>query len=135
MYRQSKSPIRKFLLAQFLTALLLFTTTFTGLAQTAVNQPDPATNISVKFLGLENDMMVFSVHFANEKESKCNVSIYNHSGEVLFRDIFQVKYFDKKFKIPKENGQLDFVVANVTNKVTRNIKVDQALPLSVVKKD
>ena len=92
-------------------------------------------NYGKKFLGLENDMMVFSIHFTNEKESKCNVSIYNHSGDVLFRDIFQVKYFDKKFKVPKENGQLDFVVANVTDKITRNIKIDQSLPLSVAKKD
>ena len=135
MNRQSKSLIKKFLLAHSFSALLILATAFNGQAQTATNPPDPSADIAVKFLGLEHDMLVFSVHFINEKESKCNVSIYNNGGEVLFRDVFQVKYFDKKFKVPKENGRLDLIVSNMTDKVTRNIKIDQSLPLSVARKD
>ena len=115
--------------------LLISAAAFSAHAQTAVNLPAPTTDVAVKFLGVENDMMVFSVHFTNEKESKYNVSISNNAGEVLFRDVFQVRYFDKKFKVPKENGQLDLVVANVTDKVTRNIKIDQSVLFRLAKKD
>ena len=135
MYRRSKSFIRKFLLVQGLSVLLVLASAFQGQAQTVSNLPAPSTDVSVKFLGEENDMMVFSVHFTNKKESKYNVSIYNNAGDVLFRDVFQVRSFDKKFKVPKENGQLDLIVANVTDKVTRNLKIDKGLTFSLASKE
>jgi hypothetical protein len=125
MYRRSKSLVRKFIFVQGLSVLLVLASTFQGQAQTISNLPAPSSDVSVKFLGEENDMMVFSVHFTNEKESKYNVSIYNNAGDILFRDVFEVRSFDKKFKVPKENGRLDLVVANVTDKVTRNIKIGE----------
>ena len=134
MYRRSKSLIRKFFLVQGSTVLLLLAFAFSGQAQTVSNLPAPSTAVSVKFLGEEHDMMVFSVHFTNKNESKYNVSIHNNAGDVLFRDVFQVRSFDKKFKVPKENGQLDLVVANVTDKVTRNIKIEEPASFTSVEK-
>ena len=134
MYRRSKSLVRKFILAQGLTVLLVLASALQGQAQRVSDIPAPSSDVSVKFLGEENDMMVFSVHFTNKNESKYNVSIYNNAGDVLFRDVFQVRSFDKKFKVPKENGKLDLVVANVTDKVTRNIKIEEPASFTSVEK-
>ena len=135
MYRRSKSLVRKFLLVQGFSILVLLATALDLQAQRTANAPVPSTDVSVKFLGEENDMMVFSVHFSNESGSKYNVSICNNAGEVLFRDVFQIKSFDKKFKVPKENGQLDLVVANVTDKVSRNIKINRGSSFSLASKE
>jgi hypothetical protein len=89
--------------------------------------------VSIKYIGTEDDMMVYSVQFSNPSGLKYHLSISDNTGAVLFRDVFQGKVFDKKFKIPKEHTQLDFVVIHAADKTHHTVTVNDGLSLAVVK--
>lgn len=78
-------------------------------------------------------MMVYAVQFSNPSGLKYHLSISDNTGAVLFRDVFQAKEFNKKFKIPKEHTQLDFVVKHAADKTHRKIVINDGLSFAVAK--
>jgi hypothetical protein len=79
--------------------------------------------IAVQYLGSEEDMMLVGVKYNNVTDSKFILSIYNEDGDVLFRNTYTSKGFDKKFKIPKDHGKVNFVLSGIQEKLSRTYTI------------
>ncbi len=70
-------------------------------------------NASVKYLGVQDDKVLFTVAFENPDGKKVTVSVLDENGNALFQDVFTDRKFDKKFKLPKtETGKSHFCRAH-----------------------
>lgn len=85
---------------------------------------DTASRLVVTRLAKEEDMMLISVVYEQDKPSKLKLAIYNTEGALLFRDIFNVKQFNKMFKVPTEQGRLNFVLEGMEEKVYANFHLN-----------
>ena len=91
--------------------LLLFTVAKTQ-AQTTTNASNDK-NITVKYLGTQDDVILFNVTVSNPNGNKFSVIVTDNEGNQLFKEVYNDKQFDKRFKLPKsETGKLSFVVRN-----------------------
>jgi hypothetical protein len=133
MYRQSKSVQARSFLFTLIFFIFFGGFSFSAGAQSLVQSTQNNKEVSVKYIGTEDDMMVYAVQFNNPSGTKYRLSISDNTGAVLFRDVFQAKYFDKKFKIPKEHSHLDFVVIHAEDKTRRTITVNDGSSLALVK--
>jgi hypothetical protein len=134
MYGQSKTVQAKTFLFILLVSFLSAGLSFTSGAQSLIHQTQNSNEeVSVRYVGTEDDMMVYSVQFSNPSGTKYHLAISDNTGAVLFRDVFQVKQFDKKFKIPKEHTQLDFVVMHAGDKRRRKITVNDGSSIALAK--
>jgi len=71
-------------------------------AQTNAPGPDARTDHAVvRFLGPQDDMLVFNVSYYNPKGSRFVVSIKDQDGNQLYQDVFKDKSFYKQFRLPK----------------------------------
>ena len=71
-------------------------------AQTNAPGPDaPSDHAVVRFLGPQDDMLVFNVSYYNPKGSRFVVSIKDQDGNQLYQDVFKDKSFYKQFKLPR----------------------------------
>lgn len=73
-----------------------------------VNIVEAAT---VKFLGAQDDMLVFNVSYDNPKGSRFVIAVRDQSGNQLYQDIFTDKTFYRQFRLPKtDKDQVVFVI-------------------------
>jgi hypothetical protein len=67
----------------------------------------------VRYLGTQDDMLIFNVAYDNPKGNKFLVAIKDQDGNQLYRNIFSDKVFYKQFKLPKtEKDKVIFVIRN-----------------------
>jgi hypothetical protein len=72
-----------------------------------------ADSAVVKYLGAQDDMLIFNVSYANPQGSKFVVTILDQNGNQLYQDVFTDKIFYKQFKLPKADKDLiTFVFRN-----------------------
>jgi hypothetical protein len=128
MFGQSKA-----VLITLITSLVLTGVSFTAGAQSLTHPVQNNKEVSVKYIGTENDMMVYSVQFSNPSGIKYHFCISDNTGAVLFRDVFHVTQFNKIFKIPKEHTRLDFVVVDAADKTRRKISLNDGLSFAMAK--
>ena len=99
-------------IATFTAAGLLLFTVATTQAQTTTNA-SIGKNTTVKYLGTQDDVIMFNVSVDNPNGNKFSVIVTDNEGNQLFQEVYNDKQFDKKFKLPKsETGKLSFVVRN-----------------------
>ncbi len=68
-------------------------------------------NATVKYVGVQEDAVLFNVAFDNPTGSKMTVSVLDENGTTLFQDVFTDRKFEKKFKLSKsESGKITFIV-------------------------
>jgi hypothetical protein len=92
---------------------------------------ESASAFQVKFLGGDNETLLFSVKYDNKAGNTFRLSVLDETGEACFQDNYSSRDFEKKIKIPrltdtdyviflirsaKENIQLSYKV-KVTTKV------------------
>lgn len=94
-------------------SLILFAGTFASAsAQVNVHEVDPSKGATVKYLGVQDDLLVFHVQYENPNAAKFNVTIKDFDGTTLYNDNFSDRKFDKKFKLPKSEGnKINFIIA------------------------
>lgn len=69
--------------------------------------------VVVKYLGAQDDMLIFNVSYANPQGSKFVVTILDQSGNQLYQDVCKDKTFYKQFKLPRADKDLiTFVFRN-----------------------
>lgn len=69
--------------------------------------------VTVKYLGTQDDMVVFNVSYANPDGSKFTVIVKDQDGTQLYQNIFSEKSFYKQFRLPKtDKDRIVFVVRN-----------------------
>jgi hypothetical protein len=67
----------------------------------------------VKYLGAQDDMLIFNVSYANPQGNKFVVTIEDQNGNRLYQEIFRDKSFYRQFKLPKTDKDLiSFVFRN-----------------------
>ncbi|MBS1662458.1 MAG: hypothetical protein JST68_15550 [Bacteroidetes bacterium] len=82
-------------------------------AQSTANgagQNEPAT---VKYLGLQDDMVVFNVSYSNPEGGKFQVTVKDQDGTQLYQSFFSDKAFYKQFRLPRaEKDRIVFIIKN-----------------------
>lgn len=109
----------------FVSLLLIASTFGTASAQTAANEDPKAA--SVKYLGVQDDLLVFHVQFENPNASKFSVIIKDFDGTTLYNDSFSDRKFDRKFKLAKSDGnKLNFVISERKGSFSQTFEVNTA---------
>lgn len=105
-------------------------------AQSTTSGDDQAET-TVKYLGTQDDMLVFNVFFPNPEGSKFQLTIKDQDGSPLYQGSFNDTAFFKQFLLPKtENDRLVFVFhtghetdviktfeINVNSRVVRDVAI------------
>jgi outer membrane lipoprotein-sorting protein len=99
-------------IAKFTAAGLLLVTVATTQAQTTTNASTDK-NTTVKYLGTQDDVILFNVSVENPAGNKFSVIVSDNEGNQIFQQVYNDRKFDKRFRLPKsETGKLTFVVRN-----------------------
>ena len=61
------------------------------------------TTAMVKYLGAQDDMLVFDVSYANPDGNKFSVIVKDQDGMQLYQGLFSEKSFYKQFRLPKSD--------------------------------
>ena len=82
-------------------------------AQTIASGAGQGESAIVKYLGTQDDMIVFNVSYANPEGSKFQLIIKDQDGTQLYQNIFNEKTFYKQFRLPKaDKDRIIFVIRN-----------------------
>jgi hypothetical protein len=99
-------------IAKLTAAALLLVTVATTQAQTTTNA-SADKNTTVKYLGTQDDVILFNVSVDNPGGNKFSVIVTDNEGNQIFQEVYNDKKFDKRFRLPSsETGKLTFVVRN-----------------------
>ena len=94
----------------------LFTVATTNAQSGIVTQAVGTDPVVVRYLGAQEDMLVFNVAYSNPQGNKFVVAIKDQDGNVLFQDVFKDKSFYKQFKLPKtDKDRIAFEFSNGQN--------------------
>ena len=109
MKRQIISVTRKSLLG-----LVFFAGVLAAKAQSKENEASVNTKTSiVKYLGTQEDMVLFNVSFRNPAGKKFSVIVLDQDNVQLFQQVYHDKNFEKKFKFPEtDKNKLTFIIRN-----------------------
>jgi len=68
---------------------------------------------TIKYLGTQDDLIMFNVSYANPEGSKFQVIVKDQDGNQLYQNIFNEKTFYKQFRLPKaDKDRVVFVIRN-----------------------
>jgi hypothetical protein len=84
----------------------------TAHAQSTASGAGPTDNAAtVKYLGTQDDMIVFNVAYDNPQGSKFLVTIKDQDGNQLYQRFYSDKSFYKQFRLPKtDKDKVVFIV-------------------------
>jgi len=94
--------------------ILLLLTVATVNAQSEVSGAvGGADHVVVRFLGAQDDMLVFNVSYYNPQGNRFVVAIKDQDGTKIYQDVFKDKSFYKQFKLPKtDKDRIVFVFSS-----------------------
>ena len=81
------------------TAFVL--TLATAHAQSTASEDTQTDKASVKYLGTQEDMIVFNVSFPNPEGTRFQLIVKDQDGSTLYQNAFNEKAFYKQFRLPK----------------------------------
>lgn len=92
---------------------------------------------SVKYLGVQEDMIVFNVSYANPEDNRFLLTIKDQDGSVVYQNTFTDTTFYKQFRLPKtDKDRIIFIFHNnhdadvvKTFEVNVNSRVVQAVAI------
>jgi len=65
---------------------------------------DPAdTTATVKYLGTQDDMLVFNVAYSNPEGGRFLLTVKDQDGTQLYQSLFSERSFYKQFRLPKSD--------------------------------
>ena len=107
MKKQSISILRLLICSS-----LFFLTASAASAQSAT-QDSAVSPVTVKFLGTQDDMVVFNVSYDNPSGNKFMVVVKDQEGGTLYNNMYSKKTFYKQFRLPKTDGnKITFIIRN-----------------------
>lgn len=83
------------------------------------NSKDPVQS-AIKYVGTNEEGIIFNVKYENTDSSKFDLIIKNHYGDVVFQQQYNEINFDKKIILAKEPG--DAVLTFIIKSPTQNFK-------------
>jgi len=82
-------------------------------AQSTAIGAGQSENATVKYLGLQDDMIVFNVAYTNPDGNKFQVIVKDQDGTQLYQNAFSDKAFYKQFRLPRaDKDRLVFIIRN-----------------------
>ncbi len=85
----------------------------TANAQSVASGDGQSENATVKYLGTQEDMIVFNVSYSNPEGSKFLLTVKDQDGAQLYQSTFSDKSFYKQFMLPKaERDRVIFIFHN-----------------------
>jgi hypothetical protein len=85
----------------------------TAHAQSASSGDGQNEQFTVKYLGTQEDMIVFNVSYPNPEGGKFQLIIRDQDGSSLYQSTFSDKAFYKQFRLPKtDKDRIAFVFHN-----------------------
>jgi hypothetical protein len=72
-------------------------------AQTITPEDGQSDIAMVKYLGTQDDMVVFNVSYANPEGSKFQLIVRDQDGSPLYQNTFSDKSFYRQFRLPKSD--------------------------------
>ena len=95
---------------------LILATSFLLMLATANARPTVATTrpadtaATVKYLGTQDDMLVFNVSYSNPEGGRFLLTVKDQDGTQLYQSLFSEKSFYKQFRLPKsEKDRIVFI--------------------------
>ena len=84
----------------------------TANARPTVVMPYPAdTAVTVRYLGTQDDMLIFNVSYSNPDGSRFLLTVKDQDGTQLYQSLFSDKSFYKQFRLPKaDKDRIVFVI-------------------------
>lgn len=80
-------------------------------AQSATNVAAQPENAIVKYLGTQDDLIVFNVYYANPDGSKFLLTVKDQDGTQLYQNNFNDISFTKQFRLPRnEKDKIIFII-------------------------
>lgn len=93
--------------------ILFVLTLETAHAQSAAIGNGQNEPVTVKYLGTQDDMVVFNVSCSNPEGSRFQLSIKDQDGSLLYQNTFADKSFYKQFRLPKtDKDRVVFIFHN-----------------------
>ncbi len=90
--------------------------------------------VTVQYIGTNNDYIVFHVSFENPTAEKFWLVIKNDAGDVIYRKQFSDVHFAKNVSLQKEEADMHptFVIRNGNSEVSRQFAVTRTLTENTV---
>jgi hypothetical protein len=87
--------------------LILLLTVAMANAQSGNSAAAPVVDAPVvRYLGAQDDMLIFNVSYNNPLGNKFVVTILDQNGNRLYQDLFRDRTFYRQFKLPKTDKDL-----------------------------
>ena len=96
-------PQLKAVLGKLIFGTFLILTLAPAQAQTVTPEEGQSDIAMVKYLGTQDDMVVFNVSYANPEGSKFQLIVKDQDGSPLYSNTFSDKSFYKQFRLPKSD--------------------------------
>jgi hypothetical protein len=98
MKPQLKTVLGKFIVGTFFVLALA-----PAQAQTVTTTDGQSDNAQVKYLGTQDDMVVFNVSYSNPDGNKFTLIVKDQDGLSLYSNSFSDKSIYKQFRLPKSD--------------------------------
>ena len=81
--------------------------------------------VSVKYVGADDNHVVFQVQFDNPTGEKFQLIIKNDNGDVVYHQTFTQAHFAKNVYFENTDGEIEptFIIRNANNEVVRQFHV------------
>lgn len=81
--------------------------------------------VSVKYVGTDDNHVVFQVQFDNPTGEKFSLIIKNDNGDVVYHQQFNQTHFAKNVYFENTDGEIEptFIIRNANNEVVRQFHV------------
>lgn len=95
---------------RFVPGAILVMTLATAHAQSVAAGDGQNEKATVKYLGIQDDMIVFNVAYANPESNRFELVIKDQDGSMVYQNSFTDKSFYKQFRLPKTDKDRIFFV-------------------------
>ena len=105
-------PQLKAVIGKVVLGVSLLLTLVTTKAQTVTPVPadGQSENATVRYLGTQDDMIVFNVSYSNPDGSKFMLIVKDQDGSQIYSNSFSDKSFYRQFRLPKtDKDRIEFV--------------------------
>jgi len=69
--------------------------------------------LEVKYMGAQEDMIVFNVAYKNPSGDKFSIIVKDQDGSQLYQVVYNEKSFAKQFKLPRaDKDKITFIIRN-----------------------
>lgn len=98
---------------RFVPGAMFVMTLATAHAQSTTAGDGQNQQATVKYLGTQDDMIVFNVSYANKEGNRFELVIKDQDGSVVYQHSFTDKSFYKQFRLPKsDKDRISFIFHN-----------------------